>query len=82
MANGKGGFVILNNGIEFAATYFVKLLVLVFTGGGRFISADDWLVRKYFNDQVLILAVSCTKTHGLTTTAQTSALFSCHLRAC
>ncbi len=46
----NGGLVILNNGIEFAATYFAMLLVLFFMGGGRFVSADYWLVRKYFND--------------------------------
>jgi len=43
-----GNFVVLNNGIEFAATYFVMLLALFFTGGGRYVSADYWLVRKYF----------------------------------
>jgi len=42
-----GNFVVLNNGIEFAATYFVMLLALFFTGGGRYVSADYWLVRKY-----------------------------------
>lgn len=46
----NGSIVILNNGIEFAATYFVMLLVLFFMGGGRFVSADYWLVRKYFSD--------------------------------
>ena len=46
----NGSLVVLNNGIEFAATYFVMLLVLFFTGGGRFVSADYWLVRRYFND--------------------------------
>jgi len=44
-----GSFVILNNGIEFAATYFVMLLTLFFTGGGRYISTDYWLVRRYFS---------------------------------
>ena len=29
----KGGLVILNNGIEFAATYFIMLLALFFYGG-------------------------------------------------
>ncbi len=38
----KGGFVILNNGIEFAVTYLVMLLSLLFTGGGRFVSLDYW----------------------------------------
>ena len=41
----KGPFVILNNGIEFAATYFLMLLVLLFSGGGRFVSIDYWLDR-------------------------------------
>lgn len=40
-----GSFVVLNNGIEFAATYFVMLLSLLFTGGGRWVSADFWLAR-------------------------------------
>lgn len=39
----SGNFVILNNGIEFAATYFIMLLTLFFIGGGRYISADYWL---------------------------------------
>ena len=38
-----GNFTILKNGIEFAATYFVMLLVLLFTGAGRWISVDYWL---------------------------------------
>jgi uncharacterized membrane protein YphA (DoxX/SURF4 family) len=46
----NGNLVILNNGIEFAATYFVMLLVLFFMGGGRFVSLDFWLARRYFND--------------------------------
>lgn len=41
----SGGFVVLNNGIEFAATYFVMLLALFFTGGGRYLSLDWWLDR-------------------------------------
>ncbi len=39
----SGSFVILNNGIEFAATYFIMCLSLFFTGGGRFTSVDYWL---------------------------------------
>jgi uncharacterized membrane protein YphA (DoxX/SURF4 family) len=42
----NGGFVVLNNGIEFAATYFVMLLVLFFTGGGRYLSLDYWVARR------------------------------------
>jgi uncharacterized membrane protein YphA (DoxX/SURF4 family) len=38
-----GDPVILNNGLEFAGTYFVMLLVLFFYGGGRYVSADYWL---------------------------------------
>jgi len=41
-----GSYVVLNNGIEFAATYFVMLLALFFTGGGRFVSLDYWLKGK------------------------------------
>lgn len=46
----NGSLVVLNNGIEFAATYFIMLLALFFSGGGRYVSADYWLVRKYFAD--------------------------------
>lgn len=41
----KGNFVVLNNGIEFAVTYFVMLLSLLFTGAGRWTSADYWIAR-------------------------------------
>jgi uncharacterized membrane protein YphA (DoxX/SURF4 family) len=41
----NGSFVVLNNGIEFAATYFIMLLVLFFTGAGRFFSMDYWVAR-------------------------------------
>jgi uncharacterized membrane protein YphA (DoxX/SURF4 family) len=41
-----GNFVVLNNGIEFAATYFILLLVLLMTGGGRYVSVDYWLSRR------------------------------------
>ncbi|WP_305906340.1 DoxX family protein [Methylomarinum sp. Ch1-1] len=43
----NGEFVVLNNGIEFAATYFIMLLVLFFLGGGRYVSVDYWLAKKY-----------------------------------
>lgn len=42
---GRGSITILNNGIEFAAMYFVMLLSLTFTGGGRFTSVDDVIAR-------------------------------------
>lgn len=45
----NGTLVMLNNGIEFAATYFVMLVVLFFLGGGRFVSVDYWLARRYFS---------------------------------
>jgi uncharacterized membrane protein YphA (DoxX/SURF4 family) len=41
-----GNFVVLNNGIEFAATYFVMLLVLFFMGAGKYLSADYWIARQ------------------------------------
>lgn len=43
----SGRFVVLNNGIEFAATYLVMLLVLFFTGAGRWLSLDHWLARYF-----------------------------------
>ena len=42
-----GNFVVLNNGIEFAATYFIMLLALFFIGGGRYVSLDYWIARKW-----------------------------------
>ena len=44
----NGSFVVLNNGIEFAATYFIMLLVLFFYGAGRYLSADYWIQRRWF----------------------------------
>jgi putative oxidoreductase len=41
-----GSLVVLNNGIEFAATYFIMLMTLFFLGGGRFVSLDYWLSRS------------------------------------
>jgi putative oxidoreductase len=43
----RGNFVVLNNGIEFAATYFVMLLVLFFYGAGRWFSIDYWIARRF-----------------------------------
>jgi putative oxidoreductase len=43
----NGSLVILNNGIEFAATYMLMLLALLFIGGGRYVSTDYWLARRY-----------------------------------
>jgi uncharacterized membrane protein YphA (DoxX/SURF4 family) len=41
-----GPLVILNNGIEFAATYLIMLLSLFFTGAGRYVSVDYWIKRR------------------------------------
>ncbi len=43
----SGDFVILNNGIEVAATYFIMLLVLFFYGAGRYFSLDYWIARRF-----------------------------------
>lgn len=42
-----GSITILKNGIEFAATYFLMLLVLFFMGAGRYLSVDYWISRKF-----------------------------------
>jgi uncharacterized membrane protein YphA (DoxX/SURF4 family) len=42
----QGAFVVSNNGIEWAATYFVMLLALFAAGGGRYVSVDYWLSRR------------------------------------
>ena len=42
--------MILQNGIEFAFTYLLLLLSLLFTGGGRFLSLDYYL-NKHFSQQ-------------------------------
>ena len=42
-----GPVTILKNGIEFAATYFFMLLMLFFTGGGRYVGFDYWLARRF-----------------------------------
>jgi len=39
----QGGITILNNGIEFGATYFIMLLMLFFVGGGKYLSVDYWI---------------------------------------
>ena len=41
----NGSFVILNNGIEFAATYFIMLFALLVIGGGKFVSLDYWIAK-------------------------------------
>ncbi len=44
----NGGFVVLNNGIEFAATYFIMLLVLFFYGPGK--ASIDYLISKRYGN--------------------------------
>lgn len=39
----NGSIVMLNNGVEFAVTYFIMLLALFFMGGGRYVSVDYWV---------------------------------------
>jgi hypothetical protein len=39
--------VVLNNRIEIAATCFAVLLALFFIEAGRFVSADDWIARRW-----------------------------------
>ncbi|AKH68736.1 putative membrane protein [Spongiibacter sp. IMCC21906] len=43
----SGKLVILNNGIEFAVTYLLMLLALVKTGGGRYVSLDYWIAKRW-----------------------------------
>ncbi len=42
-----GNFVVSNNGIEWAITYLVMLLALLFMGGGRYVSVDYWIERRF-----------------------------------
>ncbi|EJL6699664.1 TPA: DoxX family protein [Vibrio cholerae] len=42
-----GDPVMLNNGMEFAVTYFVMLMVLFIYGGGRYVSLDYWLKKPF-----------------------------------
>jgi uncharacterized membrane protein YphA (DoxX/SURF4 family) len=43
----QGSFVVSNSGVEWPATYFVMLLALFALGGGRYVSLDDWLRRRF-----------------------------------
>ena len=42
-----GSFTVLKNGIEFAATYFIMLLMLFFTGAGK--ASIDHIYNRKFN---------------------------------
>lgn len=44
----QGSVVILNNGIEFAATYFIMLLALLYLGAGK-LSLDHLLAKRFMN---------------------------------
>jgi len=44
----NGSLVILNNGIEFAATYFIMLLALLYLGAGK-LSVDHLLYKRFMN---------------------------------
>ncbi|MGI9291162.1 MAG: HvfX family Cu-binding RiPP maturation protein [Gammaproteobacteria bacterium] len=46
----NGNFVISNNGIEWAVTYFILLLILFFIGAGRFVSVDYWIKQRFGNN--------------------------------
>lgn len=42
-----GYITILKNGIEFAATYFIMLLVLFFMGAGKYLSFDYYIHKRF-----------------------------------
>jgi len=44
----NGSLVMLNNGIEFAATYFIMLLALLYLGAGK-LSVDHLLYKRFMN---------------------------------
>ena len=46
----NGNFVVSNGGIEWAATYFIMLLALFFIGGGKYVSVDYWIARRFRQD--------------------------------
>lgn len=43
----NGNIVVLNNGIEFSATYFIMLLALFFIGAGRYTSVDYYMSKMF-----------------------------------
>lgn len=44
----QGSFVVLNNGIEFAATYLIMLIALLYLGAGK-LSIDQLLSKRFMN---------------------------------
>lgn len=53
-----GSITVLKNGIQFVATYFIMLLSLLFTGGGRFTSLDYWLSLPLRREQWRLSSVA------------------------
>ena len=51
----NGSVAILNNGIEFSATYFIMLLTLFFIGAGRYVSADFWIAKRFRKHSALTI---------------------------
>lgn len=49
----NGGIVVLNNGIEFAMTYLILLLALLFIGAGRYTSIDHYLYTYYLKPKLV-----------------------------
>lgn len=43
----NGNFVISNNGIEWATTYFIMLLALFFIGSGKYLSIDYYISKGF-----------------------------------
>ena len=52
----NGTVAILNNGIEFSATYFIMLLTLCFIGAGRYVSADFWIAKRFRQHSALTVS--------------------------
>tara|TARA_B100000586_G_C19900649_1_gene338951 strand:+ start:57 stop:494 length:438 start_codon:yes stop_codon:yes gene_type:complete len=42
----ENGWAQESNGIEMAVTYSIMLVILLFSGGGRYFSLDHWITRK------------------------------------
>ena len=42
----ENGWAQESNGIEMAVTYSIMLLILLFSGGGRYFSLDYWITRS------------------------------------
>ncbi len=55
----KGRFVILNNGIQFAATYFIMCLALIGLGAGRYLSVDHYVMPIICRKVKSIFNIEC-----------------------